>query len=99
MNRPSGRPKRSRRWIWSEPGIFLSSALVPTRTRYNQRLVVEKPGQKKVRHPHRGAVLYTNLVRLFYLPAISKFTFVSSFAFTVTFCVVLPSFCCQTSTV
>src|SRR5215510_6422135 len=35
----------------------------------------------------------------FYFPAISKSTFVSSLPFTVTFWLVLPSFCCQTSTV
>src|SRR5262245_19138402 len=26
MNRPSARSKRSRRWIWSAPGVFLRSA-------------------------------------------------------------------------
>src|SRR5262249_10900840 len=50
MNRPNARSKHSRRWIWIERGIFLSSALSPPRTNHDQRLVVEK-ADKKARHP------------------------------------------------
>ena len=46
-----------------------------------------------------GAPLSERLNPRGYLPATSKLTFASSFAFTVTFWVFLPSFSCQTSIV
>src|SRR4029453_2926762 len=51
MNGPSARSKRSRRLIWSEPGIFLSAALSRTRINYGSVLSFRKQA-KKTRHPH-----------------------------------------------
>src|SRR4030095_11327290 len=50
MNGPSARSKRSRRWIWSEPGIFLSAALSRTKTNYGSVLSLSTQA-KKARHP------------------------------------------------
>src|SRR5215813_7865859 len=98
MNRPNARSKHSRRWVWIERGIFLTSTLSPPRTNHDQRLVVEKADKKHGTHLECRAQRPLAW-KDFYFPAISKSTFVSSLPFTVTFWLVLPSFCCQTSTV
>src|SRR5262245_57289126 len=64
MNRPNAKSRRSRRWIWIEPGIFLSSALSPTRTNYDQRLVAEKADKKARHHLECRAQAPTCLERL-----------------------------------
>ena len=86
------------------PSLLQDSTSLPATAEsgINQTTRVYSRAEGKKKHGTRsGAVLTANLLLLlrFYLPAISKLTLASSFAFTVTFCVVLPSFCCQTSTV
>jgi hypothetical protein len=64
------------------------------------KVIRQKVNAKKKRGTPEGAALrLAFLAGCFYLPAISKLTLASSFPFTVTFWLVLPSFSCQTSTV